>query len=338
MALQFFDGFEGGDAFSKPEWGGLPGSVSNGRDGAAQGGRGVSGQLGFTLPTPAATVIWGCALMYTDGRFLTQAGLNTLWTLRIGATDHLVLHLNGSGLLELRLSTASGTLLRTGTTVFPINTWMQIQLKANVHLTAGSCEVRVNGVTEFTYTGQTGTATGNVSALIFTAPAFWDQFDDFYVCDGVDATATQGRPNNDFLGDVKVVTLVASGAGASTTWTPTVAPNWNTVKEVIPNTTDYVATAAGTGLQDFYAMTDLAANANSVIAMRPVLYTQKSDAGTGVIKPLIRQPDGTVITGTGLAQSTAWNKLIPSSTFTKTDGSLWSPADVNNMQLGVESA
>lgn len=334
MALIFFDGFDGDMVMS--EWGSAVGSPATGRDGVANNGRTTNASLSMGLPAAYDTVILGVAFMYSNVNETTSGG--TIYGLRNGATDHLVFKVSAAGFLEMRLTSPTGTLLRTGTTPLLVNVWNHFQIKANLHLTAGNVEVRVNGKTEFTYTGQTATATVQVTGLSWTHSAFQNVYDDFWICDGTDGTATQGRSNNDFLGDCKVAPLLPSAAGAVTGWTPSTGANWAAVDEVPPNTTDYVSSVAASAQQDLYAMTDLPVTATTVFAMRPMYWAQKTDAGNAFIKPLIREPDGTVVSQAALALSTSYARAQGATVYKKSGGSVWSPADVNGMQFGQESA
>lgn len=333
MTLLFYDGFDNVNNGRKPGWT-AGGAAQTGRDGAANGGVSWStgAQTVYTLPTPADTIIYGFAVRYSivHSQFMLSP--------KIGTVQQMALLVNSDSKLELRLDSATGPILATGINNFSYDTYHSIQVKATIHLTAGSCVVKMDGITEINYSGQTGRSTGAVTGLGLMHSAYWDWYDDFWVCDAIDATATQGRPNNDFLGDLKCVSIVPSGAGASTQWTPSAGANYAAVDDAYqaPNTSDYVSSVAASAQRDLYDMVDFATTA--VYAVAPRYYAQKTDAGSAFIKPLIREPDGTIVEQALKPTLTTWTSLFGTPTFLKSGGSLWTPADLNAIQIGMESA
>lgn len=349
MTLLFFDGLDNANTLPKPEWDTAAAwTSSTGRRGAANGsaslpGSGSSTRV-LTLPSPAATCIFGGAFQPVSTSSWGGATGAPILGFRIGATTHLALVIDATGHLQLRLTSVTGTVLATSTAVVTgAGTWSHIQVKAVIHATTGSAEVRLNGVPVITYTGQTGTASGAVTGIVFgtfgatSGGYFWD---DLWVCDAVDATATQGRPNNDFLGDLYVVPLLPTAAGASTGWTPSGAGgNFAQVDEATPSTSDYVSASAGTpGTRDLYEVSDLAAGTLRVYGMRVGLYAGKSDVGTATLKTVLRDPDGAVITSTSKAVPQAAGPVYGDPVYVKGSGGVFTPADVNATQIGQETA
>lgn len=343
MTLLFMDGLDSANLLPKPEWDtAFAFNPTTGRRGDANGAATIanSGQLKvLTLPSAAATCIIGFAIFLPSSSDAFGHSGAALARFKIGATAHLVLNINSAGKLTLRLSSSTGTLLATSTgPTIALNTWVHIQAKATIHNTAGSCEVRQNGVTVINYTGQTGTAAGAVTAVdIVMATSNTITWDDMWVCDAVDATATQGRAFNDFLGDLKVVSLIPTADTATAQWTPSTGTSHaGTVDEVPPNTTDYVSTPT-VGNRDLFDVTDLPANTTGVLAYRVGMYAQKSDVGAMSVKPVVKDPAGTAAQ-TAVALSTSWASGYGPMTTKKTDGSLSTVADMNATQVGIEAA
>lgn len=341
MTLLFFDGITNWvtTGVPKAEWTTLTGPVATaGRDGSASGA-GSATVAELTLPSAAATCIFGLAHQVAVGTSVFGATTYGV-SLRIGNTDHLTLTWAATGHLQLRLGGGAGTILATATTQpYVESVWRQMQVKAVIHATAGSCVVKVDGVEVINYTGQTGTASGSVTAIRHFATTATRLFiDDMYVCDAVDGTATDGRPNNDFLGDLSVKALRPTAAGDQTQWTPSTAPNWAAVDENPPNTTDYVSALAGSGLRDLYNLEDLPASGfDTVYAIRQTAYAAKTDAGTAVLRLCLKE-NATVTTGAANALPTTYSgvrdvmrKVKPSN------GTVFTPADVNALQAGFEA-
>jgi RES domain-containing protein len=347
MSLLFFDGFDNAALVQKPEWDTSNLWVSRaGRDGSTNGGATFVSSTGsriLVLPSPAATCIFGGAFMLTtSGQYGSQATNSYFVAFRIGVNTHLVVSVDAAGRVQLKLSSGSGTVLATATgSPIVLNQWTHLQVKTILHTTAGSCELRINGQTVISYTGQTATSSGAVAAIAVanmnaTNGVPWD---DVWVCDAVDATATQGRPNNDFLGDLTVTTLLPTAPGAATGWTPSAGENWTTVNENPPSTAQGVTAAAGvSGTRDLYDASDLPVTAVGVYALRGGLYASKSDAGTANVKTVLRESGGGITTQTAKTLPTAAGGVFGDTVYLKSNSSLWTPADVNAVQIGQETA
>jgi hypothetical protein len=339
MSLLFFDGFQDSNVVPKPEWlASMSSTPATGRDGTPNSAcRGGSPTM--TLPTPATTCFVGLARMATS-----RPDSPVLYFHRSGTLE-LVLTQNSGGMLELRRTSVSGTLLATSSGHAPIpltNQWHHFQVKVALRSDgAGVCEVRLNGVTVINYTGQTAGVTGDVTQIQLPSATGGSGdllYDDMWVCDGVDGTATQGAPNNSFLGDLKVATMLPTAAGDTTQFTPsTGVTNWSLVDENPANTTDYVSTSVS-GNRDLYQFSDLPANALAPVAVRVGLYAQKSDAGVSSIKPVIKE-NGVVTAGATSPLLTTWAGYWGSLRTKKpSNDTPWTVADVNGLQAGVELA
>jgi len=136
-----------------------------------------------------------------------------------GSTDQLTLVLTSSGTLKLFRGSYVGTLLGTSAAVIAAATYYFIELLA-VIADSGSYEVRVNGANVLS--GSADTNNGGASTYKWTTVTFGGAssgayyMDDAYVIDGAGSS-----PFNTFLGDNRVVALVAqSGNGTHTDWSP----------------------------------------------------------------------------------------------------------------------
>lgn len=337
MTLRFFDGFQDALTYPKPEWDGTFSGQYDGRDGTPNGSVGGSNIDRCILLSPnPTTVIFGMAFMVT-----TNNASNLLMTFYTGTTRQLCIQWATDGTLNLRRTSASGTLLATSSGHPPIApiTWFYLEVKTTLSTSVATVTtVRLNGQVVITYTGATSGATAGVSKVgQQPANTTWFRIDDAYVCDDVDATATQGRPNNDFLGDIRVATLFPNGDGDSSGFTPSSGANhYSLVDEVPPNTTDYVS-ASVSGTRDLYTVQDVPANVNKVYGVRSMSIATKSDAGAGSLKPLIKENGvATAEPPQGVAYPT-WISLFGPNRFVRpSDGGLWTPSDITNLQIGVE--
>jgi hypothetical protein len=354
MTLLLFDGLQDANTMQKPEWDILRAFTSTtGRDGSTNGAGQHVGSTSarqiktLTFPSAAATCIIGFAFQMGSNALAAASSGNT-WPLglTVGGAVQLVLVPTSTGFLELRLGSSTGTLLASTTsanhTAIPTGEWHHLQVKAVIHTSSGSCVVKLDGVTVINYSGQTGTSSGSVdgyqiAARDQTANGNWYIIDDLWVCDAVDATSTQGRANNDFLGDLKVQSLIPAANGDTTQWTPSTGTNHALlVDEIPPNTTDYVFDSTS-GHRDLFTLGDLPSAAITALGVRVGAYALKTDAGAASVKTLIKE--NSVVTADSAHPLTVSYAGYFSGFYWKrpSDSSLWTVSDVNGMQAGVEN-
>jgi hypothetical protein len=192
---------------------------------------------------------------------------------------------------------------------------------------------------------QTFTGTGIVQALRFVSPTGTSvlTWDDLYLTDSVDATATQFKPNINFLGDLSALVLRPSAPGDVTGWTSsTGAANWDTVNDSPPSTSNYVsATATSLGRQDLYQVENLPTNVGTLYGYRLVTYAMKSDTGTAVFGPIWKTSTTNNLTGGGTPLATTpaiYGSQFAAAAFNDTTGTSipMTPAWINSWQSGVQ--
>lgn len=342
MTLLFFDGFESGNTTSRPEWvvGSLSVNSSVPRTGSYHMTSSTAATTGNNLLLPGGAVtqvIVGLAWYNA-----TSVSLPVVYVYGdANTTQHLTVMHNsgGSGAIELRRGGTGGTVLATSTQTYPINQWRHMQVKATINATTGMCQVKIDGVTVIDYTGNTknGGTNNSIDGLRFGGTNNNMHFDDLWVCDSVDATASQGRANNDWLGDLKISALLPTAAGDLTQFTPSTGANWSCVDEPVINTTDYVTSTAA-GQRDLYQLADLPAGSANVYGVRVSTWSQKTDAGLMGVTHLVKEngvvtgdaaPRALSTTFGGTSSTTWWRR--PS------DNALWTPTDINALQAGQEA-
>jgi hypothetical protein len=351
MTLIFFDGLQDATTTPKPEWDTIVGTwngVAAGRDGSTNGCARLSGAAGsgfaarkLNLPSSATTCIVGFAFQ-VNGAHGVSANEHIIGFQR-GATFEAFLTCNATtNLWELRIGANSAVAVTaTGTAALPFNEWHYIQVKITLSSTAGSCIVRQDGVEILNFSGVTSTVTGAVTAIQMSRDSNNDTYyDDLWVCDGVDATSTQGRTNNDFLGDLKVATLLPSATvnGSSTQWTKSTGTIAGAlVDEVPPNTTDYIFSSTS-GQRELMPIADLAATASAVYGLRIGVYALTSDAGAQSIKTVVKESGGTITAQAAKALSATAAPYYGAYLFTKPSAPTtpWTVADVNGIEAGVD--
>ncbi len=281
--------------------------------------------------TPSAKLVVGYAYKHAG-----SADASTLCAFYgdNGATLHVGFRLLSTGAIALVRGTTVVATSANG--IFNMaGVWHYIEFSALLSDTVGTMEVKVNGVSAVTFSGDTknaGTATtldtiawlypGTTSAAPF--------YDDIYILNGLGSA-----PNNDFLGEIKVQTLVPDGAGSSTQLTPVGSgTNWQNVDELPIVGTDYNYSGTA-GHKDLYTLTALAAGTASVFGVQANVVARKTDTGARSAKTAIKSGASSVsgaANAMGVANDT-YSTIYETNPATSV---AWTVADVAALEAGVE--
>lgn len=301
----------------------LGGSSSANTDGAA----------GIFIP-PTDTVVCGVAI-----RFNAASQSGPIFTL-LDSTN--VIHLglrktSGNRLTVYRNNTA----LNSAPISIRNNIWYYIEFKVTHDDTTGSYEVRVNNKTVLSETN-VDTRNGGLDVIervdLFLSGANQGQasrdYDDFYILN------TSGTVNNDFLGDLRVATILPNGNGNSSQFTGSdgnSTDNYLLVDENPQDTGTYVETS-GVGNLDLYTMENLPADATTVLGVQVSALSDKTDAGalTGVVA---MRTNSTDYFGTGYQPSFGPASEIYFSNIwdeNPNTASAWTVSDINSIEAGTK--
>lgn len=251
----------------------------------SNGSAGTGGSLQKLVATPVATLIAGAGIKWT--RFEVWR-----WLFQEGSTVHIALSLNSSGKIEVRRG-AGGTLLATGATTLIANTYFHVEVKVNVHSTTGYVEVRVNGVVDSTFSGNTrnGGTTGLLDSFVQSTPYGGATGNGFAYLDDFFLMNTAGSVNNDFKGDCRVEALYPNANGNSSGFTGSdgnSVDNYALVDENPPNSdTDYVESSV-VGTKDTYGYSNISSTIGTVHGVQILPFAKKTDAGSRAIATVAR--------------------------------------------------
>lgn len=234
--------------------------------------------------------------------------------------------------LILRRGGPSGTILASSASTYPA-LWHHVEAKATVANSGGTVEVRINGNTVISYTGDTMQSTSGTAGIdrvwfggysSVTAPC-----DDIYVMD------TLGTSMNNFIGDCRINTLVPVSDAAAAFTRSTGASNWSCVDEMRTNSdTDYVQSAT-VGHIDRYGYSDLAAAVATVYGVQAVTWARKTDATARTMRNLV-ESSGTTSTGASYALLTGYAPYATILTVDPATSTAWTPSGVNSVTAGFE--
>lgn len=251
-----------------------------------------------------------------------------------GVTLHVSLYLGTDRVITVRRgSTVIGA---ASPYTLPTGQWHYVELKATLHDTTGSFELRVDNVMVDSGTGldtkNAGTKTVFDAAILRGTGVSSLRFDDFYFCNAA------GPTNNDFVGDCVVETIYPNGNGNSSQWVGSDSnstDNYLLVDESgAPSTADYVESDVA-GNKDLYDMQSLAHASAAVKGVQVCNYVAKSDAGSRTMRNRVRSST-TEANGAEETLSTSY-KVITTILETDPDTTAaWTVAGVNAAQVGSE--
>jgi hypothetical protein len=170
------------------------------------------------------------------------AGDVPICTLMRGSTELISVTCSATGTLSVRLGGRTGSVLSTSVLTITHSTYYFLELKTLLHDSAGTYELKIDGVTFASGSGvdtlASGAATwdGLVLGGTNVALTYTIDFDDLRACDGSTGS------NNDFLGDHRIVCVVASpGNGTHIDYAASTGSDRGAVvDDNPPNVADYV--------------------------------------------------------------------------------------------------
>lgn len=331
MALQFLDGCDHyATADITKKW------TTTAFVADATAGRRGTGALKFNadnaghskvLPTAAGTVICGFG-------FYTGAASGDIMQFEGGGSGHVQLKM--TSLSKLSVTLPGPSTVYTGTSVLSVGQWYFLELKATIDDTSGSFEVRINGATELLVTGvdtKNGT-TGVIDKVYFGTIGFFAtsnlfRIDDIYILD-----SSGGAPHNNFLGDIRIDTVLPNGDGTYTQFTPsTGTDHYALVDDSVPNTTDYNSSST-LGQRDSYNMGNVTLT-GAILAVQTNLAVLKDDVGYRNAKALIKS-GSTIAYGTSRGLNTTQTINMDIFSTDPNTGLAWTNSAVNALEVGME--
>lgn len=286
-----------------------------------------------TLPSSYTTLIVGFAFRWGGG----PNGEAMLALLTAGGLAVLSMRAYSPGDIDVCTGAYDGPALTTITGELTAGVWSYWEVKTYIHASAGTVEVRKNGSVVYSGTGLNtayrggSVATYGIGFSLNQDVSSEPRWSDIYVCD------TSGSTNNDFLGDIRVQTLLPSGNGTWSGFTGSdgnQVDNYALVDEAAPDTADYVQSFTP-GDKDTYAYSNLTPTTGTVYGIQVVPYAAKTDAGTVRIVPVARLSGGTEEDGAEIYLDTTpvyYRQVLE----TKPGGGSWSITDVNGAEFGVK--
>jgi hypothetical protein len=242
-------------------------------------------------------------------------------TLTVDTTGKIIIH------------TGNGAGAQIGATTVPVltaNAWNHIEFKSTANVTTGAFEVRVNGASVLTGSGNTGT---EYSQFCVEVPNSTGSSLIYYLKDLV-AWDTHGSFNNNFLGPCSVLDLLPT-SDVSLTWTPSSGTTGFNRINIIPPTDDASYISAASVLTSTFNFADLPANVSSVKALIVDTRPRKTDGGDGSVQAGLKS-GATTGSGADRPITTAYTYYEDVFETDPATGAAWTPTAVNAAQLSLK--
>lgn len=242
----------------------------------------------------------------------------------------------GNAGFQVNSATASEFVLPSGTgtaafvtTLFD-NNWHWIEWSCLQEATAiGTWSVSIDNVVVGSGTGVT---TGAGTALSCSATTSCSAQNGCFIDDAIFWDSTGSEFNTFPLGVSRISTLIPSGAGASTQYTPSTGTNWSCVAGAYSGTAK--VTSMVTGQVDLYTYPNLPIVPSSIYAVVGNYYGQNSGVGSAQNIPKMRT-GSTTVSGTASVLPTGTNASSQFAWYADAGGSAWTDTSVNAVQLGM---
>lgn len=302
----------------------------------------IDGRRCFAMPPGGFVRRWlsvGSAtdvVFHAEVRFTSNSDTGTYQLFRAldGAAHHFHLQRNSDGKAQVNRDTTA--VATTGTSVFPIDTWLWVSFAVHIADVGGTWEVKVNGTTVLSGTGDTrngssGTATkmqiGNEQPGISGNP-------NVYVRDVIFLTGTVTP-----LAKRRVAYIGANNPGHDTNWTPSAGANWQNVDERdgAPDEDTTYNSETTVDEDDLYHLAPLPSSAESILAVTDIIRLRKVKESKQIAQRKLRTNNNEYESGDlGLPMvGYQWfSQGVPRETNPQTSAA-WTENEVNRLQVGV---
>lgn len=332
MTMILTEGFDLYNALALGGWGG-PGAVNfvAGRiagQALSVANAGVSFILNQNLPTAVIGFAWQVASL-TTARVIGLVD---------GATEQMSVRMDVSGHLQV---TRNGTVLATESTINTIvSTYYYLEFKVVFGSgTSGSYALRRNGaavpgIPDVAATNTIATANSffNTIALTGVGSPLGETYDDMYLF------TANGLGLHDFVGDVRVASILPSAPGFNTNFSKVgaSATNWQSVNESPPNGDTTYVQSFTIGQVETYTYADLPGSTSSVLAVYARPDVRKDDAGTRTLTTHVRSNGTEADVPGSLAPATTYALMGQVMETNPVSGAAWTVGDANSAEFGFK--
>ena len=318
MGRVFIDGFESG---SLDLWDAVSGATVS---------SGISGADG--------TYCLNCASAYANASKTLPAASEyyLAFILRINSVNDAAImrFFNGATLLgyiqfssaKLQVFRGPNTALATGTTVFNSYTAHLIEIHYKPDASSGVFQVKVDGILEIDFSGQTAPSTLQINSIFFgTDGENWSHYFDNIIVD--DAA---------WIGNTRIQAIQVNGPGAFSQFTPSAGANWQNVDEIPYSETDYNETGVSAKV-DTFAYAALSGSPASVKCVQVQARAKLIGNPTPTNLQLVVNSGGTAYFSGSKALASVSKGVCSLWATDPATGQPWTVAGVNAAEIGYKS-
>jgi hypothetical protein len=236
---------------------------------------------------------------------------------------------DASGNLIVKRGSATVLGVGNGNRKMMANTWHYIECEIVISDTVGVFKCWLDGVEVINLTNVDTAQTANINVASVSLPVVSARdancyYDDMYITDGAR------------LGEVRIVSLVPTGDTADKDWVPNSGvTNYTQVDDVVSDLDTTYVQGSVVGDLDFYALSDLPASLDNIIAVAPTFYSKKTDAGARTTRSVVKS-NTDIANGPAVPETASYTMKQHFQLTDPQGGGAWTQARVNAMQLGIE--
>ena len=279
-----FDAVGTSNSYLASKWSALGGAFQSTISGTIQAGSARTGTNGFR-PIVASNMYLAAQTEFYVGFAIRFTFLPTSYFWVDGettATEGHVRLVTSGGKIQAQIATTPYAVLGTGSRTLIVNNWYYVEIRHLVNQTTGRVVVKVDGVTEIDFTGDTQgvPANGNIALIQWLLGTAGTDFDDIYIND------TTGSESNGFDGDQRIYAVFADGAGNYAQWDPSAGANWQNVDDNPPDDDTTYNDTPVANEKDSFTFADVAPSPalTSISAVQAMYYARRADASAATFR------------------------------------------------------
>ena len=261
-----------------------------------------------------------------------DSGFRQVIIFQSGSTNHVDFrHQGTTGLFE---ATRNGTVLAVGTTPLTESAEYYIEVQVTIADSGGTAILKVNGVTDINYSGDTknGTSTtaDNIEFSCYRTGSGSKYLKDIYVNDN------SGGVDDTFWGPIVVPTLTVSSDGATTAWTPLSSTNASNVDDATPDDDTSYNSTTSSGDTDTFVMTNTGYSAGTVKGVEWASDLELTTvSGTATVAPVYRI-SSTDYVRTDISPTTSYLIETQRERLSPATASAWTLSELDGMEAGYK--
>ena len=279
-------------------------------------------------------VIHGFAFMFEDNSYI-------FWGVLQGDnTDHVHFQITAGHLIQATRS-AGGTVLATGATVIAEDVWYYLEIEVVTHDTLGEVHLFLNGVEEFSITGQDtrNGGTGLIEQVQFLAATGQaSRIDDMYFGTAPAADTPKANFYSAVAGIPRIATLVPNGPGNWEMFAPSSGTDvFAMVDDAAPDDNTTYNAGHVVGEKDTMAASNLPSSGD-IYAVQMDIYAVKQDAGNRSLREVYRIGSTDYVGNEVPLSPTTYAYQRAIRTVSPDTAVAWIESEVNGMEIGYEIA